>query len=148
MRPFISCLCAGVRFCSRRLFSTTLCFSCAFRSLNFLCGGVYADGGRFGLLFGRADVSARFPFTLGGRFAPKFCRSFCALGAACCCRRSCLCVCLCCCAGGLFACRFCAPFVRGPCANDGTVSAALIPSAISHPASWSFRFISRYICCV
>src|SRR6266851_1615594 len=162
-----SCRCAGGRFCSRRLFSRTFCLSCGLRLLNsFLGGGVYADGGRFGLAFGRAATSARFAFELGGRFAPEFCRSPSALRASCCCcRRSCLCSCLGCCSrggcclgsccrgccwfcclGGLLSWRFCAQFARGPCADDGTTSAAPIPSAINHPANWSLRSISRYIC--
>src|SRR5260370_8422058 len=71
-----SCRCAGGRFCSRRLFSRTLCLSCGLRLLNSVFGGVYVDGGRFGLLFGRIAVSARFMFEFDGRFAPEFCRSF------------------------------------------------------------------------
>src|SRR6202158_4509151 len=93
--------CAGGRFCSRRLFSRTLCLSCGLRLFNSVFGGVYVDGGRLGLLFGRIAVSPRFMFEFGGRFAPEFCRSFCVLlVSCCCCRRSCLCSCLCCCLGG------------------------------------------------
>ena len=159
-----SCRCAGGRFCSRRLFSRTLCLSCGLRLLNSVFGGVYVDGGRLGLLFGRIAVSPRFMFEFGGRFAPEFCRSFgILLVSCCCCRRSCLCSCLCCCLGGccclgdcwlgcccrgggwfccfggLLSCRFCAQFARGPCAKHGTAS------AINHPANWSFRFIAGYI---
>src|SRR5712671_5379226 len=150
---------------------TFLC-SCGLRSLNFFCdGGVYAFGGRFGLLLCPAIIPARSMseaggrpvFAFGGRFAPEFCRSFCGLRASCCCcRRSCLCCCLCCggdccrgdccgggwlcCLGGLLSCRFCSQFARGPCADDGTASAALIPSANNHPANWSLDLMSGYIC--
>src|SRR5229473_7838729 len=147
---------------------TFLC-SCGLRSLNFFCdGGVYAFGGRFGLLLCPAIIPARSMseaggrpvFAFGGRFAPEFCRSFRALCASCCCcRRSCRCSCLCCCLGpcgcrcggglccfgGLLSWRFCAPLACVPCAKHGAANAALIASAIVHPANWSFRFISRYI---
>src|SRR5712691_1932768 len=96
-----SCRCAGGSFCSRRLSSATFCFSCGLRLLKYRFGGaVYADGGRFGLLFGRAAVSARFAFEFCGPFAPDFCRPFCALRASCCCclcTRLCSCLCCCCC---------------------------------------------------
>src|SRR6266481_4695257 len=146
---------------SCRLFSRTFCLSCGLRLLNsFLGGGVYADGGRFGLIFGCPIMSARLTFGFGGRLPPEFCRSFCALrDSCCCCRFSRLCSCLCCCClggccrdgwlcclGGLLSCRFCALFARGSCANEDTATAALIPSATNHPANWSFRFILRYIC--
>src|SRR5260370_429930 len=135
-----SCRCAGGKFCSRRLFSRTFCFSCGLRLLNsFLKGGVYADGGRFELKFGRVAVSPRFVFEFGERSAPEFCRSFCArLVSCCCCWRSCLCSCLGCCSrggcclgggwlcclGGLLSCRGCAPLALRPCAIDCTATAA------------------------
>src|SRR5260370_4444698 len=120
-------------------------------SLYFLWGGgVYADGGRFGLGFGRVIISVRFAFEFGGRFAPEFCRSFCGLRASCrgwrfsrlcSCLCCCCCCCLCCCFGGLSSCRLCAQVARGPCSNAGTASAPPIPSAINHPANWSFNRI-------
>src|SRR6266852_235374 len=106
-----SCRCAGGRFCSRRLSCITFRFSCGLRLLKSRRGGVYADGGRFGLLLGRAPISARFAFEFGERFAPEYRRSFCDLRASCCCcRRSCLCSCLCCCIGGC---------CRGGCGRGG-----------------------------
>src|SRR5258708_29648429 len=154
-----SCRCAGGKFCSRRLFSRTFCFSCGLKLLNsFLKGGVYADGGRFELKLGRVAISPRFVFEFGGRSAPEFCRSFCARRVSCCCcSRLCSCLCSCllgcsrggdcrgswlCCFGGLFSWRFCAKFTPGPCANDGTAAPALIASAINHPPNSRFRFIS------
>src|SRR5260370_40943250 len=124
-----SCRCAGGRFCSRRLLSRTFCFSCGLRLLNsLLSGGVYADGGRFELKLGRVAVSARFMFAFGGRFAPEFCRSFCARRVSCCCCCSRLCSSLCCCLAGF------SPGGRFP--DDSSLS--LFAALLSFPFSPNF----------
>src|SRR5207302_2786876 len=127
-------------------------------------GGVYADGGRFGLLLGRECsfgrfrllfdrelASGGFGFRPEGRRELSFWRlSTWALRApCCCCLRSCLCSCRrpclgCCfsCLGGLSAARFCAQFKRSLCAKDGTANAAPIPSATKLPANWILSLIS------
>jgi len=76
-----------------------LCRSCGGRSLNFLGGGVYEDGGRFGVLLGlrlgRGTKFGRFAPFPGGLPPPPFGRFPCCdgfpafFGGWCCCGACC-----------------------------------------------------------